>query len=294
MNKLNKKCSMTDIVIMLVLGVCILIFLYPFIYVVSASLSNPTKIAANPILLYPKDFTLDTYKLLMSYDIVWTGYLNSIIYTSVGTTLNVTFTIMAAYSLSRPVLPGKKFFLIFIMLTMFFGGGLIPTFLVMKSLGLLNTRFAVIFPGMVSAWNLFLSRAYIQKNIPNELREATMIDGGGEVVFFRKILLPLSIPIITVIALFYGAGHWNSFFSALIYLRDRNLYPLQLILREILLLSDVQTDILADASVDIDSYLATIGIQYAIIVVAILPLLAAFPFVQKYFVKGMMIGSLKE
>lgn len=292
MKNKSRENSLSDYLIIFILGIAAIIFIYPFIYVLSASFSSPADVAANPILLFPKNFTLMTYKILLSYSIVWQGYMNSVIYTLAGTTLNVIVTIMAAFSLSKTNLPGRKFILIFIIITMFINGGMIPRYIVVKDLGLVNTRWSVILPVLVSTWNLFIAKTYLQTNIPAELAEATEIDGGGNAVFFYKIVLPLSKPIITVLVLFYGASHWNAFFNALIYLRDRALYPLQLVLREILLQDLVQSDMLQNA--EIDTNMAVLGIKYAIIVIAILPLVIVFLSAQKYFVKGVMIGSLKD
>jgi putative aldouronate transport system permease protein len=269
----------------------VLVQLYPFVYVVFASLSDALTVSKYPLLLYPKKPTLQAYKYLFSVNMVWLGYYNTIIYTVLGTALNLVVTMLAAHSLAHPDLRGKRVFLFMIVLTMYFSGGLIPLFLVVRALGMLNHRVAVIIPVAVSTWNLLVARAYLMANIPQELRDAAEVDGANEFVFFARIVLPLSLSVIMVLLLFYATGHWNSFFNALIYLRDRNLMPLQVFLREILILSVDAESMIDDSLADMAFLVLTL--KYSLMVVAILPLLLVFPFVQRYFVKGVMIGALK-
>lgn len=280
-----------DIAIYAVLAVASLVFLYPFYYIISASFSDPASVIESPLLLYPVKFTLTAYKLLLSTSKIWLGYYNSIIYTVCGTALNVTVTLLAAYALSRQELAGRRVVLFFIVITLFFNGGMIPTYLVVKTLGMLDTRWALIVSGAVTTWNLLITRTFLETNIPQELRDAAEVDGAGEFTFFTKIALPLSRPIIAVIALFYGSGHWNAYFNALIYIRQRDLYPLQVFLREMLIL-DQNTDMMGD--VTDERVLVALTLKFAIMVVAIAPLLLVFPFVQRFFVKGVLIGALKE
>lgn len=285
-----RRIDVFEITVRIILVMLGITFLLPFIYVLSASLSSPIAIASNPILVYPKDFTLATYKIILNYSSVWIGYANSIFYTMVGTAINVCLTMTAAYALTRPELKGRKVILFSIVLTMFMSAGLIPLYLLVRDLGILNTRWAMLLPVAVATWNLFIAKAYLEMNMPSELHEAAEVDGAGEYTYFFRIVVPLSKPIIVVLAFFYGANHWDRFFEALIYLRDRNLYPLQLILREILIQNQVQVE--ADGEQFLRNF-AVMGVKYAIIMVSVAPVLIIFPFAQKYFVKGVMIGSLK-
>jgi putative aldouronate transport system permease protein len=292
---MRSKPFKIDYFIILLNGVFILLsitFLYPIYFQFIASFSNPAKVAATPFLVFPVDPGIGVYRLLLNYAIVWVGYRNSLFYLILSLIFSVSTTLMGAFALSRKRLAGRKIVLFFIIMTMFINGGMIPTFLVVKSLGLYNKIWSLIFPSMIGVWNLLISRTYIASNIPDELYEAAIIDGSGEVRFFTQILLPLSKALIAVLILYYGSSRWNAFFDALIYLRDRNLYPLQLILREIL----IQDRIAMEMGGDIGSseFFWKEGIKYGVTVVSIAPLLMLFPFVQRYFVKGVMIGSLKE
>ena len=274
-----------------VLGVVVVAELYPFLYVVFASVSDAISVSQNPILFYPRKPTLNSYKFLFSVNAVWLGYYNTIIYTVLGTALNIVVTMLGAHSLAHPDFRGKRYFLFFIVLTMYFSGGLIPLYLVVRALGMLNHRAAVIIPVAVSTWNLLIARAYLMANIPQELRDAAEVDGASEFTFFLRIVLPLSLSVIAVLLLFYATGHWNSFFNALIYLRDRKLFPLQVFLREMLVLEVDSEHMLDDDSAERAFLVLTL--KYSLMVVAILPLLIVFPFVQRFFVKGVMIGALK-
>jgi ABC-type glycerol-3-phosphate transport system permease component len=271
-----------------------IIFLFPFIYIVSASFSSPSAIAANPFLFYPKGFNLEAYKLLFSVRIIWQGYINSFFYMSVGTTLNVVLTLLAGYALSKQNLPGKSVITVFFLVTMFFSGGMIPSYLLVRDLGMLDTRWAMVLPGAISTWNMLVTRAFMQNNVPQDLSDAAVVDGASEFLFFRKIVLPLSLPITVVMILFYSSGHWNAWFNAFLYIRNSALYPLQLTLRNILIqgqMGDMAGSLSDDAA---ERLLMALSLKYAIMVAALLPMMAAFPFVQKYFVKGVMIGALKE
>jgi ABC-type glycerol-3-phosphate transport system permease component len=271
-----------------------MIFLFPFIYIVSASFSSPSAIAANPFLFYPKGFNLEAYKLLFSVTIIWQGYINSIFYMTVGTVLNVTLTLLAGYALSRPNLPGKNVITVFFLITMFFSGGMIPSYLLVRDLHMLDTRWAMILPGAISTWNMLVTRAFMQNNVPQDLADAAVVDGASEFLFFRKVVLPLSLPITVVMILFYSSGHWNSWFNAFLYIRNSALYPLQLTLRNILVqgqMGEMAGSLSDDAA---ERLLMALSLKYAIMVAALLPMMAVFPFAQKYFVKGVMIGALKE
>lgn len=274
-----------------VAAIIIAVVLYPLLFVVSASFSDPAKVLAGEVWLLPKGVSAEAYTNILQNEKLWIGYRNSILYASAGTAINLIMTILAAYPLSRPDLPGRKALMLFITLTMFFGGGLIPTYLLVKSLGMVDTMWALIIPGAISTYNLIVMRTYFQSSIPWELQEAALIDGCTNWRLLLNIILPLSKPIIAVMALFYAVGHWNSFFNALIYIRHESLYPLQLILREILMIS--QSDAI-DGNVGLeDKILLAESIKYAVIIISSLPVWLMYPFVQRHFVKGVMIGSIK-
>lgn len=280
-----------NLVISVVLGVLVLAMIYPFLYVVFASLSDAIEVTTNPILFFPRKPTLQAYRFLFSVNTVWIGYYNTIVYTVLGTAVNIAVTMLGAHCLAHPDFRGKRAILFLIVLTMYFSGGMIPLYLVVRSLGMLNKRMAVIIPVAVSTWNLMIARSYLMANIPGELRDAAEVDGASEATVLVRIVLPLSQAVIAVLLLFYATGHWNSFFNALIYLRNRNLYPLQVYLREFLLL-ETQMESMLDESVAERAFLV-LTLKYSIMVVAVLPMLVVFPFVQRYFVKGVMIGALK-
>lgn len=268
----------------------IIVTLYPCLYVVFASFSNSTEFfGSSKVLLAPIGFTLESYKAVFDNSQIWTGYANTIFYTTVGTFLNVIFTVIAAYALSRKNLPGKDKIILFMMFTMYFGGGMIPTFLTIRALGLLDTRAVMVIPGLISTYNFIIVLTYF-KGLPESLEEAAIIDGANEWTVLFKILLPLSKPVVSVIALYYLVGHWNAFMGALLYLTDHRKYPLQLVLREILFAGHMQQSETAQID-DLKANEETI--KYAVMVVSTLPVLCAYPFIQKYFVKGVMIGAVK-
>jgi putative aldouronate transport system permease protein len=280
-----------DIIIYVIATIIIVIVLYPLIFIVSASFSDPTRVLNGEVWLLPKSVTLDAYANILQNEKIWIGYRNTIFYTMVGTVINIIMTILAAYPLSRPDLPGRNAIMVFITLTMFFSGGLIPTYLLVKDLGMVDTMWALIVPGAIATYNLIVMRTYFQSSIPWELQEAAHIDGCSNWRLLFSIILPLSKPILAVMVLFYAVGHWNSFFNALIYIRNENLHPLQLVLREILLISQSAS---VDGSVGLeDKILLAESIKYAVIIVSSLPVLLMYPFVQRHFVKGVMIGSIK-
>lgn len=271
----------------------LVIVLYPMVFVLSASVTEPEILLKGELRLLPKGFTLDSYRRVLNNQDIMRGYLNTIKYTVIGTTVNVLMTIMAAYPLSRRDFVGRNVITALMVFTMFFSGGMIPTFLVVKGVGLYNTMWALILPSAVSVWNITIMRTYLQTSIPHEIQEAAMIDGCSNMDILVRIVLPLSVPIILVTIMFYAIGHWNSYFSALMYLTDRAKYPLQVVIREILLqsnLGDMATYV--DEGVIRQMMLAE-GIKYAVIVVANLPVFLIYPFIQKYFTKGIMLGGLK-
>ncbi|MFY9176204.1 MAG: carbohydrate ABC transporter permease [Caldicoprobacterales bacterium] len=267
--------------------------LYPFIYIISMSISSPDAVLAQEVWLLPKGFSLGSYNIVFENQEIWRSYGNTLWYTVVGTTINVVFTLMGAYALSRKEFFARDAVMIYIAITMFFSGGLIPTFILVNSLGLYNTRWAMVIPGAISAWNLIIARTYFQTSIPDSLPESAKIDGCTDIGIFIKIILPLSVPIVAVLIIFYAVGHWNAWFNALLYLSDSSLHPLQLFLRKILLMNS--PDMLQEGMEDAFERLAyTIQLKYSSIVVATLPIICVYPFVQKHFVKGVMLGAIKE
>lgn len=268
------------------------ITMYPFLYVLFASLSDPASVAKHRgLLLIPLGFTLDAYKAVLDNPMISTGYRNTIFYVVAGTALNLFMTAMGAYALSRRNVYFKDFFMFAIVFTMVFHGGLIPTYLVVGNLGLLNTPWALIVPGAISTFNLIIMRTAFQQ-VPISLEESARMDGANDFTILFRVIIPLSMPVIAVMILWYTVGHWNSYFSALIYLRDRELYPLQLILREILVNNN--TDSMMTGASTLDKIDVGETIKYATIIVSSLPILILYPFLQKYFVKGVMIGAIKE
>src|SRR5699024_4567722 len=267
---------------------------YPLIFVISASISDPNAVNLGRMWLWPVDITFEGYKLVFQNDDIWMGYKNTIIYTSVGTLIHLFILLPCAYALSRKELMGTKFILWFILFTMLFNGGLIPTYLVIQKLGMLDTMWAIVIPNVVGAWSVLVARAFFQASIPDQLVEASKIDGASDLTIFMRVVLPLSLPIIAVMALFHAVSLWNQYFSALIYLSDRTMYPLQIILREILVVNEMETGGgLATEALATQIQRAGL-IKYAIIIVSSLPLLIVYPFLQRFFVQGVLIGSVKE
>lgn len=274
-------------------SIILLLVLYPLIYVVSASLSSPVNVVKGEVWLFPKEFTLNSYKSVLQNKSIILGYKNTIIYTVVGTIVNIVMTIAGAYPLSRKDFYGRNLIVIFFTITMFFSGGMIPAYLLIKRLNLLDSFWVMIIPGAVSMWNLLIMRNYFQNSVPEEIIEAASIDGCTNIGTLIRVVLPLSKAIIAVMVIFYAVGHWNAYFSALIYISDRKKYPLQVVLREILL-KGLGTDGANNTVVDtVNDLLLFETLKYAIIVFASLPVLVLYPMLQKYFIKGVMIGSLK-
>lgn len=277
------------------LTVVMLLTLYPLIYVISASISEPVEVNSGRMVLFPIGFNIKGYKAILSNQWVLTGYANSLFYTVAGTILNVLVTFMASYALSRKDMFGHGFLTFVMVFTMWFGGGLIPTFLVIRNLGLIDSYAVLIIKGLVSVYNCIICRSFITGSIPYELQEAAQIDGASDFQICWRIIFPLSGSVLAILALYYSLGHWNGYFDALIYLNDRNKMPLQIFLREILIENST-----VSVPTDVDDLVAMVErtqmaqtMKYALIVVASLPMLIIYPFVQKYFVKGVMIGSVK-
>lgn len=272
--------------------VILLIILYPLYFVVIASFSDPSAVSGGQVWLLPKGSTLDGYKELFRHSEIWTGYANTILYTLAGTLIGLIVNLFAAYALSRKDLVGRKFFNLMFIFTMFFNGGLIPTFLTIKDFHLYNTFAVMVLPFSVSVYNIIVARTFFQSNIPEDLNDAAKIDGCGNLYYFFKIVLPLSKAIIAVIALWTAVGMWNSYFNALIYLKDSAKYPLQLILRNILITNNLQMSFGSGEAMQIALRLSNL-MRYSVIIVSTVPIMCFYPFVQKHFNQGVMIGAVK-
>jgi len=280
-------------VIFIFLTLFFLIVLYPVIFVVSASFSSGDAVQSGKVVLFPVNPSLTGYQTVLNTPTVWLGFRNSLFYTIVGTAINIIMTMTAAYCLSRSDVPGRNFIMLLFTFTMFFSGGLIPTYLLIRSLNMLNTPLALIIPGAIGVYNMIIAKTFIQNSIPAELLEAAKIDGCSDIYYYVRIVLPLSSAIIAVLILFYGVGHWNAYFNALIYLHNRELYPLQIFLREILMSTQIDPSTVTDPELQMRLANMAAVIKYALIVVTALPVVIIYPFVQKYFVTGVMIGSVK-
>lgn len=273
----------------------LIVTIYPLIYVMSASISDPNKVMIGEMWLYPVGITFEGYKKVFENADIWIGYRNTIFYTVSGTLLSLGITLPCAYALACNTLPGKKIFSMIFLFTMFFSGGLIPLYLLLRDMHLTDTIWAVLLPPAASMWNIVITRTFFQSTIPITLEEAAEIDGCNVFQRFFQIILPLSAPIIAVMALFYGVGRWNSYFNEMIFLNDRALFPLQVFLRELLVVTQMNsTSVSSDMAITMaeQTKLASI-IKYAIMVVSTLPIIIVYPFLQKYFVKGVMLGSVK-
>lgn len=275
------------------LSLMALLVLYPLIYVVSSSFSSAEAVRTGSVWLWPVDFSLEAYEAVFRSSQIMTGFANSLFYMITGTIINLFMTMICAYPLSRKEFYGRGIITGIFVFTMYFSGGLVPSYLLMRNLNLLDTRWAMLLPGAMSVWFVIVARTYLQSNIPDEMFEAARIDGCSEIRFLGAIVLPLSAPIIAVLALYYGVGHWNSYFNAMIYLKDPDKYPLQLFLRNILVLNEVDTNMITDPSEAREKQGLADLLKYAVIVVSSVPVLIIYPFVQKHFVKGVMIGALK-
>ena len=286
-----------DIINVIVMLILLVIFVWPLWFVVIASVSNPNEVWMGNVILWPKGFTLLSYEELINYSRIWTGYANTIFYTVVGTALNLVMTVCAAYPLSKRTFMARNFFMVMLMITMYFGGGLIPTYLVVNSLGLLNTRWAMIVPSACSVYNVLVTRTYFKSSIPEALQEAATLDGANALQYLIRIVLPLSKPILAVVGLYYAVGHWNDFYTALIYITNEELLPLQSFLRDILMSNKMTMSTnrytYRDAATAEARMQLSQTLKYSVIIVSTVPVLCVYPLIQKYFVKGVMIGSIK-
>lgn len=298
----KKKPDLFDICNYIFMLLLLFITVYPLYFTVIASLSDPKAVATGKVTWRPVGLTLDSYRQVFEYKPIWTGYANTILYTLAGTFFNLFLTIPAAYTLSKKYLPGKNILMGFFMLTMYFSGGMIPTYLLVKNLGLVNSRWSLIILGGISIYNLIVTKTFFGASISESLYEAARIDGAGEIKTFLSIALPLAKPIVAVIALYYAVGHWNDYFMALLYVSDKDKAPLQTVLREILIQNQNALDpekmkrTMSEGEL-IDSakrVYTAYAMKYSMVFIASAPLLAVYPFIQKYFVKGVMIGAVKE
>jgi multiple sugar transport system permease protein/putative aldouronate transport system permease protein len=276
-----------------ILAVITLLVLYPLIYIVSASFSSPNAVSSGKVILFPVEFSLEGYEAVFKNNMIVSGYANSLFYTIAGTVINVGLTLIAAYPLSRKDLPGKNILMFIFSFTMIFNGGIIPNYILIRDLGMINTRWALLLPGAISVYNMIVTRTFFQSNIPIELYEATSLDGGSDFKYFTSVVLPLSKAVIAVISLFYALSHWNAFFNAFLYLNNKSLFPLQIVLRDILISTSIDPSLVLDPETMAARQGLADLLKYSLIVVASAPMICLYPFVQKFFIKGVMIGSIK-
>lgn len=298
MNKVSTKNSCAsdyafDIIINSFLIVALLLVLYPLYFIVIASFSDPQLVNYGKVILLPKGITFQGYRIILDDGRIWRGYANTIIYAAGHTGISLVTTLLAGYALSRKELYGRKFIMMFYIFAMYFSGGLIPTYLVVKKLHLLNNPLVMMVMGSLSIYYLIICRTFFESTVSEELYDAARIDGSDTTHFFVRIVLPLSKAIIAVMALFYAIGQWNSYFTALIYLNDKKYYPLQIILRDILVKSQKLQEQITDVhAIGLSDQIAEL-VKYGLIIVSIIPVMILYPFLQKYFIQGMMIGSVK-
>lgn len=278
------------------IAVAILVIVYPLYFIVIASISDPTLVQQGKVILFPRGLTFDGYATIFGTSTIVRGFANSVLYTVVGTAISVTMILCGAYALARKDMPGRNLFMILFVITMFFDGGMIARYLVVKELGMLDTMWAVVLPGAVGVWNLIIARTFFEQSISPELREAAQLDGASDFRFFFSIVLPLSKSLITLMAMIHIVANWNAFFDAMIYLSDESKYPLQLVLRNVLIQSQASTAGMDMASMESTAQAQKMGelLKYSMIVVSTVPLLIAFPFLQRHFVKGATLGALKS
>jgi len=285
--------SISEIMLYIWTIIVLIITLYPLYFIVIASFSDPYAVGNGQVWIFPKGFTLDGYKELLNHSRIWIGYRNTIAYTIIGTLIGLAVNLSAAYALSRKDLFGRKILTLFFIFTMFFNGGLIPTFLTIRDFGLYDTFLVMVLPFAVGVFDIIVARTFFQNSIPSDLWEAAQMDGCGNLRYYFQIVLPLSKAIISVLALWIAVGHWNSYFNALIYIKDQELYPLQLVLRNILITNQMQSVMGSGEAAQVALRLANM-LRYSVIIVATIPIMCVYPFVQKYFNQGVMIGAVKS
>ncbi len=290
---LTKRDKRFGAVVTALLLLLSLLILYPLYFVVIASFSDPQLIATGKVLLLPKGLNVDGYEAIFQDESVLTGYLNSLYYAALGSAVTLAATLCAAFPLAKRDFRGRRVIMLLFTVTMFFNGGMIPTYLVIQKMGLLNSVWALVLPGAVTAYNVLITRTFITTSIPEEMSEAAAIDGCGHALYFIRILTPLSAPIIAVLVLFSAVGHWNSYMPPLLYISDKAKYPLQLVLRAILVQNSASDAMMMDNDSYVEMAKLAEKVKYALIIVASVPVLALYPFLQRYLVKGMMVGSVK-
>ena len=291
--KQSKSDVIYLVVISVILALLVIIVVYPIYFIIIASISDPDAILNGEVIFWPVGVTFDGYKALMKESLFWSGYRNTILYTLLGTLFNLILTIPAGWALSRDYLPFRKVINVIFIITMFFGGGLIPYYLLVSSLNLINNPLILIIGGGLSVYNMFMCKSYFTLNVPKEILEASEIDGCGEIRTFFDIVLPLAKPLISVMFLFYAVGHWNNYIDAMIFITDEKFFPLQLVLRNILIVAEANSQAAGDASTIIEQLKIANQIKYASIVVSSLPIIILYPFVEKYFDQGFLVGSFK-
>lgn len=288
-----------DMFIMILLGLLTLVFFYPMYLCLISAISSPEEVFAGRVLLWPKGFNYEGFRRVLANDSLWRGYVNTLFYTVVGTCINLALTMTGAFVLSRGTFALRGVLNWMVLFTMFFSGGMIPTYLLVKDLKLLNTVWSLVLPGAISTWNLIITRTFLATSIPDELQDAAQIDGCNNVRFFVSVVLPNASTIIAVIGLFYAVGHWLSYWNAMLYITKPEMYPLQLVLRDILLKAEVALQSaqsgqnMENATAVVELLRISESVKYIVVIAGTLPLLIVFPFVEKYFVKGVMIGSIK-
>jgi putative aldouronate transport system permease protein len=286
----------SSIIIYIILGIFTLIMAYPLLYVISCSLSNPAEVYAGNVILFPRGLSFASFEKVFQNKNILTGYGNTLYYTVAGTIISMVLSFTAAYPLSRKDMAGRGFFMTIFVITMFFSGGLIPLYLVVNNLNLIDTIWGFILPGCLGVWNVIVIRTYISSSIPYELQESAMMDGAGGFTLFFRIIIPLCKPILAVMMLFYIVGYWNSYFNALIFLSDEQKFPLQMILRNILIEQDISKMVGGGGGSQetlFQQAMLSESIKYSSIIVSTVPILCIYPFIAKYFEKGLLVGSLK-
>ena len=289
----SKNDKYFDLFNYLFFTIAVLIVIYPLYFIIIASFSDPLYVARGRVLLMPRGFNVEGYARVFTNRTILIGFRNSLFYALLGTFLNLLFTLPQGYALSKKDLAFKSQIMIYLIIPMYISGGLIPSFILVRNLGMIDTVWALVVPGAVGIWNIIIARTFFQINIPNELWESAMMDGCRHTRFFLSIALPLSAPLIAVMILFNGVGHWNAWFGALMFIRNRDLYPLQLVLRGILIMNDPILDMIQDREEIVRRQRLAETLKYATIIVASVPVLIIYPFLQKYFTKGVLVGSIK-
>ena len=290
--KKSKGDRAFDITLVVISILIILVIAYPLYFVVIASFSQPEAVLGGKLRFLPVGFNLESYQMVLTEPKVWTGYRNTILYTVLGTCINLVLTTLAAYPLSRKDMPFRGLLTFVASFTMLFGGGMIPVYLVVRGLKLTDSIWAMVIPNALATYNMLVMKNYFQSSIPEEVQEAAAIDGCDHFGTLIRVVLPLSAPIMAVIVLFYAVGHWNAFFNAIIYLRNQDLFPLQVVLRDILLQNSLEA-VGGDLTGMYEKVMRGESMKYALIIVASAPVIMLYPFVQKYFVKGVMVGAIK-